>query len=332
VADADSQVPIFLERIRGLFRSSDDGRPSEEAGNGAAITVCVLLSLVLWLSLTLQEQRTVSLELPVEEPTLPEGEAFAELPPTTVTARVQGSGMELLRLLFNPPTVPVDLENESVNVEEAFQLSQGADVRVESVTPRTFRVATEPRIERRVPVRSRVDIRPAPSYELIGAPALRPDSVAVTGAESVIQGLRGWPTRAQQITDLRDTVRTTIPLADTLQRLVSRTEDRVTLVARAGRFAEDSREVQVNVTGIPSSQELVALQPSTIRIRYRVLFEQLFRAQRSSGFFATVSYSQIRSDTTGYVEPQIQVPSGLEIRDPEAVPARLRYYTSLSGE
>jgi len=332
VADADSQVPIFLERIRGLFRSSDKGGRGEDVHNGLAITVCVLLSVVLWLSLTLQERRTVSLDFPVEAPALPEDRAFAELPPTTVTARVQGSGMELLRLLFYPPNVPIEADEGAVNVEDALQLSQGSGISVESVAPRTITVATEPRVERRVPVESRVAIQPATAYELIDEPTLQPDSVTVVGAESVVNQLRAWPTQRREIGDFRDTLQTTVPLADTLQRLVSRTEDRVTLTARAGRFAEGTREVQVEVTGIPSSQELVALQPATIRIRYRVLFEQLFRSQRASGFFATVSYSQIRSDTTGYVEPRIQVPSGLEIRDPEPVPPRLRYYTSLSGE
>ncbi|MFO8099850.1 MAG: YbbR-like domain-containing protein [Salinibacter sp.] len=331
-ADADSHIPIFLERIRGLFRSSEEDPRPEDSHNGMAITVCVMLSFVLWLSLSLQERRTVSLELPVEAPQLSEDQAFAELPPSTVTVRLQGRGMELLRLLFSPPTVEVEATGEAVDVEEALQLSQESDTRVESVTPRTITVATEPRVERRIPIQSRVTVRPADAYELIDEPTLRPDSVAVTGAKSVVDELEGWPTRTQNLTGVRDTVETTVSLADTLARLVTRAEEDVTLVARAGKFSEDSREVKVEVTGIPSSQELVALQPSTIRIRYRVLFDQLFQAQRASGFFATVSYSQIRSDTTGYVEPQIQVPSGLEIRDPEPVPSRLRYYTSLSGE
>lgn len=330
--DADSQVPIFLERIRGLFRSSDsDGRPND-SHHGFAITVCVLLSVVLWLSLTLQERRTVTLQLPVQAPPLSADQAYATLPPSTVTARVQGSGMELIRLLFNPPAVPIEASDGPVDVQEALQLSQGSNTSVESVTPRTITVVTEPRVEQRVPVDSRVTISPAPAHELLNEPTVRPDSVTVSGARSVLESLRGWPTRPQRITDLRDTVQTTVPLADTLQRLVTRSENEVTLIARAGKFAEDSREVRVEVTGIPSSQELVALQPSSIRIRYRVLFQQLFKAQRASGFFATVSYSQIRSDTTGYVEPRIQVPSGLEIRDPEPVPPRLRYYTSLSSE
>jgi hypothetical protein len=75
----------------------------------------------------------------------------------------------------------------------------------------------------------------------------------------------------------------------------------------------------------------VSLQPSTVRIRYRVLFEDFFKARRSSEFFATVSYDQIRSDTTGYVVPRVHVPADLHIRNPEPIPPRLRYYTFVTG-
>lgn len=332
MADSDSQIPIFLERIQGLFQSSDEPERDERPRQGVAITVCVLLSFVLWLSLTLQEQRTVTLDLPIDVPAPPEGQAFVEVPPSMVRAQVQGSGLELLQLLFSPPPVPIRLEQSEVDVREALELPRGTDLRVETVSPRTFRVETEPRVERRVPVRSRVEVTPAAPYELIEAPTLRPDSVTVTGAESVVAQLQAWPTEARQVTNLKDTVETAVPLADTLRRLVDRSVDQVTVVARAGRFAEGSQRVTVEVTGIPSSQDVVDLQPSTIRIQYRVLFEQLFRAQRSSEFFATVSYGQIRSDTTGYVTPNITVPSDLLIRNPEPVPSRLRYYTTLSDE
>jgi len=331
VADADSSSPIFLDRIRDLFQSADDEQDPEASHRGLAMTVCVLLSLVLWLSLTMQEQRMVTLEVPVEPPRLSEDRSFVELPPSTVSARLEGSGMELLRFLFDPPPVRIPAEESQVNVGEALDLPQGTNVRVESVVPRTIRIETGPRAERRVPVRSRVDVRPAEAHELIDEPTVRPESVVVSGAESVVQELKAWPTQRRTIRNLRDTVQAEVPLADTLQRLVSRSANRVTVVARAGKFTEASQEVKVEVTGVPSDQNLVALQPSTIRIRYRILFDQFFQAQRrSSEFFATVSYSQIRSDTTGYVEPRIHVPSDLLIRDPEPIPARLRYYTSLS--
>jgi hypothetical protein len=187
-------------------------------------------------------------------------------------------------------------------------------------------------VKRHVPVQPRLDIQPASAYELIDEPTVTPESVWVSGAQSLVDPLRAWPTDSLVLKDVRDTVRQAVALKDSMAGLVTHDTDEVTVEVRAGKFAVETREVKVQVTGVPAGQDLVALQPSTVRIRYRVLFEQLFESRRSSEFFATVSYSQIRSDTTGYVEPRVHVPTDLEIRNPESIPPRLRYYTFLSGE
>lgn len=331
-SSSDSQVPIFLDRLRSLFRSSSPDRREEEPRRGLVIATCVLLSLVLWLSLTLQEQRTVSVAFPVEVEGVAEGQAFTERPPSTVRVQLQGTGMDLLRLAFNPPTIRVEAGGDELNVEEAIDLPSANDARVESIQPRVIDVRMEPRVERVLPVRSRLAIHPASTYELIDSPSFEPDSVTVAGAKSVISSLESWPTDSLTLENVQDTLRRAVPLQDTLSGLVERSTDQVTAIVQTGRFAEENREVTVEVTGVPAGQDLITLQPSTVTIRYRVLFEQLFESRRSSEFFATVSYSEIRRDTTGFVEPQIHVPSGLVIRDPEPIPPRVRYYTFLSGE
>jgi len=332
-ADSDSQVPIFLDRLRTLFRpSTDETRPEEDANRGAAIAVCALLSFVLWLSLTLQEQRTVTVEFPVEVASVPDGQALVELPPSSVSVQLRGTGLDLLGIAFDPAPVQVPARAGEIDVQEKVALPRATNAQVESVSPQVIEVSLEPRVERRVPVRPWFTIRPASAYELIDEPTITPDSVRVSGAQSVVEGLTAWPTDSLVLNQVKDTVRRTVALKDSLTGLVERDTSDVTVEVRAGKFSVETREVNVQVTGVPAGQDLVALQPSTIRIRYRILFDQLFASRRSSEFFATVSYSQIRSDTTGYVEPRIHVPSDLEIRDPEPIPPRLRYYTFLSGE
>lgn len=329
--NSDSQGAVFWDWLRTLFAPrEDEPRRDEDPQHGLALTVCVLLSCILWLSLTLGEQRTQTLRLPVEVVGTPDGQALAEVPPTHVRVQVQGRGLDLIRLLYNPPIVEIDATTSRVNVADEIDLQQGTSVQVEAITPVSFEMALEPRRTRTVPARSRVEVDLASDYELIEDPQLEPDSVEIEGAESIVRDINEWPTTASTIDNLQDTVRVAVPLADTLRRLVDVRPSNVRVIARAGRFVEETREVKVEVTGVPSGQDLVSLQPSTIRIRYRVLFRDLFKARRASEFFATVSYDQIRSDTTGYVTPRVHVPSDLHIRDSEPIPSRLRYYTFVS--
>ncbi len=329
--NSDSQGAVFWDWLRPLFApEEDEPRRDEDPRRGMAITVCVLLSCILWLSLTLGEQRTQTIRLPVEVVETPEGQALAEVPPTHVQVQLQGRGLDLIRLLYNPPVVEVRATTSQVDVADEIDLPQGTSLQLEAVTPASFEMALEPRQTRRVPVQSRVEVDVASDYELLEDPLIEPDSVEVEGAESVVRGVEAWPTTASTIENLQDTVEVQVPLADTLRRLVNVRPQDVRVIARAGRFVEETREVEVEVTGVPSGQDLVSLQPSTIRIRYRVLFRDLFKARRASEFFATVSYDQIRTDTTGYVTPRVHVPSDLHIRDSEPIPSRLRYYTFVS--
>jgi len=329
-SSGDSQGAIFWDRLRSLFIPDDEPRSRENPRWGLAITMCLLLSVILWFSLTLGEQRTQELRLPVEIVETPEGQALAERPPSHVRVQVEGRGLDLLQLLYNPPVVTVNARTGRVNVAEEIDLPQGSSVRLESVTPSSFEVTLDPLATRRVPVQSRVQTIPADAYELIDPPELIPDSVEVTGAQSIVSGMDTWPTDSMTIDGLKDTVEVEVPLMDTLEGLTEVSPRAVRFVARAGRFVEETREVDVEVTGVPSGQDLVSLQPASVRIRYRVLFEDMFKARRSSEFFATVSYDAIRSDTTGYVTPRVGVPGDLLIRDPEPIPPRLRYYTFVS--
>ena len=332
-SDTDSQGPIFWERLRSLFTSSreEELAPNEPPRNrGMVIAVCVAISFVLWLTFTLQEMKVVTLELPIEVVNVPEEEALSTLPPRSASVQVEGEGVQLLWMYYNTPAIPIDASEQTLNLADALSLPD--NVRLQSITPRQVTIEKEPRIERQIPVRVRVRVQTPPAYELIEPPRLQPDSVTVFGAQSIINGLDAWPTDSMTIDGVRDSIQTRVTLADTLARLVTRTPQHVSLIARAAQFAEFTREIEVEVTGVPSGQNVVTLEPSTVRVKYRVLFDQLFASQRAPDFFATVSYDQIRSDTTGYVRPDLNLPADLIIRDPEIIPSRLQYYTFVAGE
>jgi hypothetical protein len=297
---------------------------------GMVITICVAISSVLWLTFTLQEVKVVTLNFPTEVVDMPEGEALVTLPPESANVQVEGEGVQLLWMYYNTPSISIPASEQTVNLADALNLPD--NVRLQSIAPRQITIEKEPRVTRQIPVQSRAQVETPQAFELIEPPRLRPDSVAVSGARSVVEGLTAWPTEPVTIDEVRDSVTTRIPLADTLNQLVTRTPDRVTLIAWSGKFAEATREIAVEVTGVPSGQNVVALEPSTIRVKYRVLFDQLFASERAPDFFATVSYDQIREDTTGYVEPSLHLPSDLIIRDPEKIPSRLQYYTFVAGE
>jgi hypothetical protein len=331
----EKQGDIFLDRIRQLFLPEASGEEEDDERRprrGLALAICFLISSVIWLALTLQEERTVSFEVPTRVVNMPADQALKQVPPSTVSVQVSGEGRQLIWLYMNPPTLPIDAASSEVNVASALDLTQEAGVRIESVEPRRVDLVKEERVERRIPIASRVELQLPPAHELLSDPSFTPDSVTVSGAASVVASLDAWPTERRVLENVTDTLDATVALLDTLSRLTERSVRSIRIHAEAGKFAEATREIDVQVTGLPADQNVVALDPSTIRVRYRVLFDQLFESQRASNFFATVAYQQVRADTTGYVEPRIHTPPEIVIRDPEPMPSRLQYYTFVSSE
>ncbi len=324
----NSQASLW-DRIQGIFSSGNNagGSTSEPPPRrGLVITVCLLVSAFLWFTFTIQGTYTATITMPTQVRNVPDNEALASLPPEHVRVQVEGEGFSLIRMNYNPPVIPIDAVNDIVNLEEAVR-GVPQNVRITSVSPATFNLQKEPVMTRVVPVRSRLDIRTPNTFELLDAPEISPDSVQVRGAVSIISQLDAWPTVERTYRDLRDSLVTTVQLADSLDGLVEKSVQAVNVKAHAGRFTDGFREIGVNVVGGP--QAAVTLEPAIIVVRYRVLFEDHDEAQTAPDFFATVSFDDILNDTTGRIVPTLHLPEGIILRDVEMIPPSLRYFQRL---
>ncbi len=271
------------------------------------------------------------IELPTEVINMPDDAALVSLPPASVRAQVRGEGFELLRLRYNPTAVPIDATEDQVDLDVlAPELPNG--VILEGVSPRVFNLQKDRRVIRRIPVILRGSIDTPTSYDLLGEPTLSPDSIFVMGAVSILDDLVAWPTQPLEINDLVDSLSVLLPLSDSLTGLVERSDQVVRVHAEAGHFTEAVREIAVIVTGVPSSQRVVALDPESVQVRYRVPLIQYDASLTAPDFFATVSYDEIRADTTGRVRPDLTLPPDLNLQDVSMIPPLLGYYEVLVEE
>ena len=330
-SDSESPRPIFWERLQGLFtRSERPGRPDEKPRRGRAIALCIFASCFLWFVFTLQDDYTAVLDFPTRVYNLPSGEALTARPPRSARVQVRGEGIQLLRLSYNPPVLPIDAMAGEINLEEGVMPELPRGVRLENVSPRFVELQKEERVTRTLPIRLRGRIEASASHDLREAPQLTPDSVTVSGARSLVSSLQAWPTEPVEVADVTDSLLLRVPLADTLEGLVRRSADIVTVRALAQSITEGVREIEVRVPGAP--QRAVTLEPRTVEVRYRTFVADWERAQQTPDFYATVPYEEILADTTGRVTPQVHLPAGLSISDVQISPPTLRYYTFQSEE
>ena len=324
----------YRERFRGFFArgvartAPDDDAPPKRT---FAIVTCILISGILWLTFTMRETHEIVLPLEIQLENMPADRMLADSLPRNVRVTVEAERIQLLKLLWDTPTVPINVSNPRIVVEEVIPPLGG--VRVQGVSPTIIEPSLEEQMQRTVPVRLRHAITTPSTHDFLEPPAISPDSVTVVGARSVVENILYWPTARFEHEGLRDTLNARVPLSDTLSSLVRTRPSEVLLTAIAGEFIGAIREIDVHAQGVPSTgEQVVVLDPSTIRVRYRVLFSQFEASQIAPDFYAEVSYDQIRADRTGRVRPVLHTPTNLEIRDVEMIPATVGYFDVVSDQ
>ncbi len=326
------EIVTWLQNNLGSL-GSDTGE-ERQGHNSLAIGVSIVLSILFWFTLKMQEEYPVALSLPTRVIQVPEGQSLASRPPSSIQVQVRGEGWQLLQLYYRRHPVLLDASRDQIDVLQAVRLSAGlpAAISVVSANPQTISLPTGPEVVRRIPINLRARIQPARLYDLLEPPTLNPDTVGIRGAESLVERIDSWPTERVVHSGVSEDLEFTAPLSDTLSQLVRTEIERTTVSVNVALFTEGIRTVPVQVTNIPPGAREVRLEPSEVRVIYRVPLNEFEEASSTQGFTASVPFSAIREDTTGTVSPNVQTPAHLTLRDVRVDPNELQYFTVIPSE
>lgn len=316
----------LLSRFQALLGQSSDSQSAYDTpgSKGWVVTLCILAACVLWFAFSMQETYVQVLEFPIEVQNLSDDEALAVKPPESVRVQLEGEGIQILRLYYNPPSLPVDANVARVDLGlTAPEIVK--NVSIQSVTPRQVDVAVEERIQKRVPVDLRISLAFAPGFRQIGPITASPDSVTVSGARSRIESIDSWPTETRNLGEMRSNLDAPVALIDSLVGLVDVDLTEVTVRADIEAFTEARRTVEVRVAGLPPETE-VTFDPPVVTVIYQVPITEYDAVMEATEFFALVPYDDIIRDTLGRVFPMLRLPEGFNVRNPRFEPEALTYY------
>ncbi len=323
-----------FERFKELFPKTvrEPNNPEQSRGRLFAIVFSIAVAFILWFTVSMRETYTVTVESPLRIVSTPTGLALSELPPPTVRVQLSGVGWDLLQLSRRPPVLSVVADGANVDLQGAAAeaVSLPAGVLIQSVQPQHIDLALDDRVQRRLPIMLTGRIGVAPTFGLLGAAELQPDSVVVTGARSLLDGFDAWPSAALDVDGLRRSTTTTIGLSDTLSGLVTLSIARTQVSVDVAQMTEGSRLLPVRTQNVPPGVENVQLIPEMVRVTYQVRADgaDYDQAETAEDFYAFVEYDDIVNDSTaGTVPVSIHFPDGPMIQDVRLEQNRVEYYT-----
>jgi hypothetical protein len=177
-----------------------------------------LLSVLLWLYITLQAEYDVTAPVPLEV-RVPANRSLEVPLPSEVYVTLRGSGWNLLNALSIDRTIriAVDLpartdDGTLTETEMRAQFRTTVPLRIVRIEPSAIDYRLDVLAEKKVPILPRVDVSAADGYVLVPPLVVVPDSAVLVGSARVVDSLSSWPTELRVHRSERRSVITLVPL------------------------------------------------------------------------------------------------------------------------
>jgi YbbR domain-containing protein len=283
------------------------------------ILASLLLSIVLWLSLNLNQvyeiEKSVPLKFNVNKPFAISGNI-----PLSLEVKFKGTGWNLIRLytslnldfIYNYNARKT--ENFTILTKEYLENSFGVsqNLNIIGVYPETLYVRIVDYEEKYVKLLPNIQIDCKEGYQVVGKPILEPDSIKIGGAIDILRNLNFITTNEQLFKNVNASIVKNISISDSLSNLLWRSQNEVRLNVNVELTAEkEFSNIEIKVPNVPADKE-VLLIPQTITLQIKGGVNQLASVDPSK-INAVIDYYSILNDTTGSLSPSYQLPEGCSV-------------------
>ena len=274
---------------------------------------------MLWISVNMGNEYTVTKRIPVVIENLKEGKALRFPVPKQMAVSVHGRGWLLAGLWFLPEikyfidvsslnTQVLTITDDDLQEHVTFPVT----VQVVDVQPETLLVALDEYREKRVPVIPHVLLDYHEGYGQVGAIQIEPESILIGGAKNAIDGISAWQTEYQKITNISSSIDEEIPVDEPASYAIEVFRNDVRLRVNVQPFAEKIFVgIPVEAQSVPPNREIIFIPPK-MDVTVRAGIDQL-SALSNESFHANADYQTLSQDTAGIAEPVLSYPEGIKI-------------------
>jgi hypothetical protein len=288
-----------------------------------------LFGILAWGSVTLREQYLITVDAPFVLENIPDGLAVKSPLPTSLQLKMRGSGWHLAAITIggNPRVAVSALAlppgNRAMGASDILEhLSFGPGVQLIDVKPESIRVEFDHLARKRVPVVLDEVLGLREGYGQVGQIVLSPDSVTITGAESILRGIDSWKTRREIFENVKAPIDANVPLAPSAPYRLTFSDPGVRVMINVEPYAEKTfTGIAVEVREVPSNREVILIPPK-MELVVRAGIKQLSSLSLTD-FHVITFYYWIAADTTGSVDTDIIAPPGAQVVSKK--PERIQY-------
>jgi YbbR domain-containing protein len=289
------------------------------------VIISAVFGILVWISVSMSEQYQINVSVPISIDSVPEGRSIKTPVPQSLQLKLRGDGWRLASLLLGSDMkmhFPLQSLRSGKKVitfhDVAERIAYRPGVQLIDMVPDSVFVELDRTSHRKVAVVLDYTVSFREGYGQVGPTTVSPESITVTGAETLLKTIDSWSTVRGVFENLKAPLETDLPLAPSPIYLVSLSTSSVHLRINVEPFAEKVFSgLAVEIRSVAPNREVILIPPK-IEIVTRGGIKQLSNTSPSD-FHLTVDYRSILADTTGIIDPDIIAPPGIQVvsRRPE---------------
>jgi YbbR domain-containing protein len=297
--------------LQNIFKSSSTGNKLQFNKKLSAILICFSIAIVFWFLIVLSKDYNAVVSFPVSYNNLPGQRVVVNDLPSSIRLNIKASGFRILSFYFSNKNMPVQIDVDSrigklynrapdalviptQTFTPDFNQQLGADVSIISCVPDSIVFNFSYKSVKRVPVRADLNISFEKQYDSVGTPFLVPDSVNVSGPESVISKINYILTEPVVEKGVRETLSKKVKLIN--NKMISLNDTAVKIKIPVEKFTEENVEIAVIPVHVQKGFVLKTF-PEKVNIRFQVSLSKY--SQVSPSLFAAVVDAGKLNDSRG---------------------------------
>ncbi|MFH1198325.1 MAG: CdaR family protein [bacterium] len=292
-----------------------------------SIVLISLFSILLWGFVSLSEDYYTSVRIPIKFIGLSEGYTVNSKSVTEVSFSLQGKGWQLAQIYFgSAPDFKLSVQRKTgrnrISVKKAFDQNNwlSKNFKVVDYVPSEI-IFTVERIKiKKVKISPKLEIEFLPGYDITSGISVIPDSIEISGPESLVDKIDSLTTEITKFTKVDEDFSERVNLEPikniSFKFPVCHVEFEVQKIT--DRTFEN---VIVKINNMPVQYDL-KLSPPNIKVTLKGGIN-ILAGLTDDDIQASVEFSLALSDTLGSIEPVIVIPPATTIIDIK--PKRLNY-------
>ncbi len=246
--------------------------------------VCLLLSCLLWVLITLSEKYETDIVFPVIYNGIPKSKVVANHLPETITAKVNAVGFSLIwyKLKGSGQTLTLEIPPSKLretngayytltnNRLEKISAQLGDKIKVLRISPDTIYIDFAEKMKRKLRVKPALTMTLQKQYGLSDSIKTDPEFVNVVGPKSIVEKMQFAETETTNIKDADEKKVITLGFKKPdNSEAVSFSPETVKLIVPVEKYTEGSKEIVVAVRNLPKGSRL-RVYPEKVKVTYLV--------------------------------------------------------------